>query len=112
MKRPNESLLARRLLETRERGYGFRLFYRRVWRWYLLLALVFGFALTMAALAELEPLFGGFVGAFCGVLLRDAGWVRAIRKSWPFSETVTDWEKVRRIAAGTEAVAADPPMKD
>jgi len=78
------------------------------WGWYLLLGLVFALALTFAADAALWPLFYGFVGCACGVLLRDIGWVRAIRKNWPFSDKVTDWEKVRRMAEGTEPGASEP----
>ncbi len=108
MKRPHEALLARRLLETHARGYGFALFYRRVWKWYLLLGLVFALVLTFAAEAELWLLFHGFVGCACGVLLRDIAWVRAIRKNWPFSVKVTDWEKVRRMAEVAEPEASQP----
>jgi hypothetical protein len=40
------------------------------------------------------------LGLFLGVLLRDLGWARATAATWPFSERVTEWDKVRRIAEG------------
>lgn len=92
--------LARRLLETRERGYGFALFYRRSWKAYLVILGYFGIVLPWMAMEGWWELFCGLTGVLCGMLLRDIGWVRAIRKNWPFSDKVTDWEKVRRMAEG------------
>jgi hypothetical protein len=38
------------------------------------------------------------LGMVAGSLLRDIGWVISIRRTWPFSERVTDWDKVQRFA--------------
>jgi len=37
-----------------------------------------------------------------GALLRDIGWFRAIGRTWPFSEKVTDWDKVQGLADGKD----------
>ncbi len=45
-------------------------------------------------------LFGVFVGAFC----RDLGRVLKIKKYWPLTVRVTNWEVVRNIAEGKDSV--------
>jgi hypothetical protein len=47
------------------------------------------------------------LGFGLGTLLRDVGWLKGMRKTWSFSERVTDWEEVERIAAGDPAEADD-----
>ena len=37
-------------------------------------------------------------GVFIGALLRDSGYLRRMKRNWPFSVKVTDWDKVRAIA--------------
>lgn len=111
MKCSHEYLLARRLLETRERGYGFALFYRRSWKAYLVILGYFGIVLPWMAMEDWWKLFCGLTVVLCGMLLRDIGWVRAIRKNWPFSDKVTDWEKVRRMAEGKPEDEAGSEMK-
>jgi len=39
-------------------------------------------------------------GLFSGMWFRDYGYLLAAKKTWPFQELVTDWEKVRQIADG------------
>jgi hypothetical protein len=38
------------------------------------------------------------LGMACGVLLRDYRWFRAIRATWPFTDRVTDWNEIKRLA--------------
>jgi len=42
------------------------------------------------------------IGLIIGATLQDIGWVLSGRKSWPFTEKVTDWAKVEHIARGEE----------
>ena len=51
-------------------------------------------------------LWGGcflVAGLFGGMWLRDYGILLHAKRTWPFQESVTDWEKVRRIAEGEPA---------
>ena len=94
----SDRTLAQRLLETRECGYSFRLFYRRSAQTYLVILFMFGMFIAICAAFEIWALFCGLIGMLCGVLLRDVGWMRATARAWPFTLKVTDWEKVQRIA--------------
>ena len=98
MNNPSDQTLARLLLETRERGYSFRLFYRRSAQAYLVIFFMLGMFIAICAAFEIWALFCGLIGLLCGFVLRDVGWVRAKAKSWPFTLKVTDWEKVKRVA--------------
>jgi hypothetical protein len=86
------------MLETRDRGYSFPLFIRRGAKRYLLLFALFGFALLAFGVLQYWMTFNLMLGMFVGCLLRDIGWFRAIGKTWPFSQKVTDWNEVQRIA--------------
>ncbi|MBM3978212.1 MAG: hypothetical protein FJ299_14650 [Planctomycetes bacterium] len=98
MNRFSDQFLASRMLETRARGYSFGLYFRWSAKLYLLLVAYFAFALVALAFLELWLFFFFMLGLFAGCLLRDVGWFRAVRKTWPFSLKVTDWERVQRLA--------------
>ena len=98
---PSDQVLAARLLVARDRG-GYTL---GVWlRWNarpnLLAAglLVAWCALQAYAGSRALPALG--LGFGLGMVVRDVSWLRGVRKTWSFSERVTDWEEVERIAAG------------
>jgi hypothetical protein len=99
----SDKTLARRLLETRYRDCSFGLFYRRSAKRYVFL--VSFFILALVTLSSLQQWMGcSFtLGMFFGCILRDVGWVRAVRKTWPFSVKVTDWDKVQKLAGGETA---------
>jgi hypothetical protein len=40
----------------------------------------------------------GLTGLILGSILRDIGWYRAIRRTFPFTVRVTDWPLVEKIA--------------
>jgi hypothetical protein len=42
-----------------------------------------------------------------GAMLRDIAWARAHVNAWPLTDRITDWDRVRRIADGTEV--GEPP---
>ncbi len=100
MKAPSDQYYAQNMLETQEEGFSAWLLIRRSTRQYLLLIGVNALMFTLLAMTDNEMymlLFGGLLG---GALLRDLAWMRRIKQSWPFSEKVTDWEKVRELAEG------------
>jgi hypothetical protein len=99
----SDRILARRMIETRDCGYSFALFFRRSRKYYLLLCVYFGLLLVACALVQFWMIFFAALGMLAGSLLRDMGWVRSLRKTWPFSVKVTDWEKVTRIAEDKDA---------
>ena len=94
----NDRILAQRMLEVRRQGYTFGLFFRRSASGYLRLVVSGAIGLTIFALSEIWVAFWLVVGLFAGAVLRDIGWVRAFRRSWPFSEKITDWKKVEALA--------------
>src|SRR5688572_27946136 len=93
-----DQTLARRMIEARKHGYTFGLFYRRSPTRYILLVSVVAASLAILALAQIWTPFWLVLGMFAGCVLRDIGWVISIRRTWPFSERVTDWDKVHRLA--------------
>lgn len=102
MKRPSDQLLAKRMLETREHGFSFALLVRRNAKRYLFLFAVLALAFLMFADLKFWRACYVLVGLLLGALLRDIGWFRAIGRTWPFSEKVTDWGKVQGLADGKD----------
>src|SRR2546429_9839057 len=94
----SDQILARRMLETRDRGYSIGLFFRRSAKRYLLLISYFGVVLIAFGVFHQWMLFYLMFGMLAGCFFRDIGWVRTVGKTWPFSLHVTDWEKVRKLA--------------
>jgi hypothetical protein len=109
MNTPTDQTLARRLLQVRQQGYSFGLFYRFNLRRYLLMIAIFGTLMTNLALAEAWRTFCTMLGLFVGTVVRDVAWMVTIRKSWPFTERITDWNKVQRLA--NEPLLDDPTAK-
>ena len=102
----NEKQLARHMLVHRECGYSLLYILRRsIWRYALLIgawvALLVAFLHAEDPWQELFFMWG--FGMLGGAILRDCAWFRRIRKSWPFTEKITDWEKVKRIAEADES---------
>lgn len=92
--------LARRLLETRERGYSTSLFFRRNAKRYVSLGSAsIAIGIAMAASRHLVPL--SFVlGMIATSVLRDINWLSRLRKTSSFMNKVTDWDKVQKLAEG------------
>ena len=40
---------------------------------------------------------------FLGALIRDFGWLRRIKKLWPFTQKIINWQKVEDVAEGKES---------
>jgi len=102
MNAKNEGQMARHMLIHHQQGYSvLRVLRRAVWRYALLgiaWAVLLGFLYAMDSPGK--PFFAWASGALMGVMVRDVGWFRLMRKSWAFREKTTDWAKVEAIAGG------------
>lgn len=89
------------MLQARELG-GYRIlpFVRMNAKGYVFLVVYFGALLTFFAFTAMWPVFAVVAGVVAGVFLRDVSWLIGIQRNWPFSAQVTDWDKVRKLAAG------------
>jgi hypothetical protein len=100
MRRTSDQALAQRLLTMRDKGpYRLGAFLKlNAWRYFFQIALQSLF-LAILALVAMWPLVIFFVGLALGTFLRDLGWLRSMRRVWPFTVKVTNWEVVERLAA-------------
>jgi hypothetical protein len=99
MRKINEQLLAKRMLQLREQdGYRFGAFLRMNARRNILRALYLVAALALLASMKLWLLCSFMLGMFFGAFVRDFDWVRSSRRAWPFTNKVTDWDIVRELA--------------
>ena len=102
MKRLTDQMLARSLLEMRERGISFGSHVRRNHTFYSVFAAYFVAVLVLLAWLQMWLLFYLVAGMCLGALLKDFGWVRATHKVFPFTVKVTDWTKVEDLARDSE----------
>lgn len=102
---PTTQTVAARMLEVSRRGgYSPGLFLAWNSKRYIVAALYLAAAVAYFAYFRL---WGGcylVAGLFSGMWARDFGYLIAARKTWPFLNTVIDWEKVGRIADGELSV--------
>jgi hypothetical protein len=101
----SDRTLARWLLEHRDNGYFISAILRRSARGYAVCLLILGVFAGILALAESIGLFPAspttfMVGLAAGMLLRDFGWFRLLKRQWSFRERTTDWNEVERLARG------------
>ena len=97
----NDKKYAIQLLIYKENGFSTKTVFEKSRKRYLLLS----FAIVIFFIIGVHfKDYISFLGAglFLGMLLRDGVWIKAIGKSWPFTEKVTDWEKVKKIAESEE----------
>ncbi len=111
MKKITEQTMARHMLAHRDKGYSvFYVLRLSAWRYALLVGLLL---LSVVALRSTDDYtVKGFClwasGMFLGALCRDIAWFRRIKRSWPFTQKITDWQKVEEIAEGKEAANRVP----
>jgi hypothetical protein len=117
IKKTSDQVLAKRMLQLRtEGGFRYGTFLRLNTRKYLL---QIGYLIVSLALLSFYQLWIPFVlllGVFFGVWLRDASWVRASRRNWPFTLRVTNWDLVEKLVAeGTpegRQMLVNPPVSE
>jgi hypothetical protein len=107
MKVPSDQIMAKHYLAHREAGtYSILNILRRSAKRYIFSLILMVLLAVMATytterVLRIMGLIG--VGMYIGMFLRDFGWFRNIKASWPFTEKIIDWQKVEAIAKGDEA---------
>ena len=99
MTETREKKVAQNLLRMRDQGCKISFLVKRSLPRYILLS--FALVLVIGGCVIVPSLwpFGFFVsGMLVGASLRDIGWFRVIKRQWPFTVRVTDWEIVEEIA--------------
>jgi len=100
-----EQRVAKILLETRDHGgFSYELFYTRIFKSYLIQICFFIPCLTLLYYMDFWFPFFMVFGMIIGSYLRDMAWVRTSIKNWPITATITDWDKVQRMADGETVV--------
>jgi len=100
MRKVSDQVLAMRMLNVREHGgYGIGMFLRMNAKRYAFIMGYFSAALWVLALMSFWLGFALVLGMVLGTVLRDLGWVRGTRRTWPFTLKVTDWDLVEELAA-------------
>ena len=102
VKTSTEQRLAQHFLAQRD-GYSIAYVLRKSARGFMLLACML--VLVIIGFCSVDDSFakGGFlvcIGLFVGAILRDLGWLRRIKRQWPFTRKVIDWRKVEAYAEG------------
>ncbi len=102
--------LARHYLAHRASGYSIRYVLKRsagrTFRTILLTGLV-----TVTVWHLTDATAKGFalwaLGMLMGALVRDLGWLRNIKRHWPFTVKIINWEMVEQLAATSAAPAPE-----
>ncbi len=98
MNQLTDQVIARGMLETRKHDCSLDHYFRRSTKRYLALFAIFVLAFIVFGILRRWDLVYLMFGMLAGCLLRDIGWVRAVRKTWSFTLKVTDWDKVQQLA--------------
>lgn len=99
MKRRSDSEYARYLLELRESECSFRFHFRRLVRANLIIVVIVAIAIAIYVSVQIWEGVYLMLGVLLGKVMRDVGWIFAMQRAWPFNLNVTDWERVRSLAA-------------
>ena len=95
----SDQVLATRLLAIRRGGgYVTRVILRLNAKRYLGAAMITLGLLIFCASLEAWTAFAALLVFTAGRFVRDLEWIQAIGRGWPFTEKVTDWEKVAALA--------------
>jgi hypothetical protein len=100
MREISDQVLATRLLKIREHGgYPLGTFLLMNTKKYIFFVVYFGAALVFFAFTGMWFGFALMLGLGLGTFLRDLAWLRASRRTWPFTMKVIDWGFVEELAA-------------
>ena len=94
----SDKMISRRMLQARQHGYTFGHFVRVNAKRYMLTLAFDCLFIGYFAFFQLWTVFYIAIGFIAGHYLRDIAWFRGNRKSWPFTEKTTDWQKVESIS--------------
>ncbi len=100
MKKHSDKVFANRLLKRREVKSSLMFFYKaNLKRYSILVPFFFGVMLFCWFVMERDIVFPAFaLGLLVGTIARDLSWFIAIKKGWPFTEKVINWQKVEELA--------------
>jgi|ERR1041384_1637738 hypothetical protein len=99
MKKVSDKILAKRLLEIRERGgYKLSFFIRINAKRYWFCGIYFGVILGWLAVNGGWLIFAPVASFALGMLFCDANWFQGQKKYWPFNEKIVNWDAVKRIS--------------
>lgn len=90
---------ARHLLAQRDNGFSVWASLHQSWRRLALRGVVLLLAIVLYLTVAHEEGVLVLIGILAGATLQDLGWVWRIGKQWDFTESIIDWEKVRRLAS-------------
>lgn len=97
----NETKLAKQSLLLKENNGSFLYLLKRSFLNYLLFILVIFLSwvlLSMYCPSNYQNIRFFVSGMVIGAILRDLGWFRRIKITWPFTLKVTDWDKVKKLS--------------
>lgn len=103
MKTTTEQELARHMLTHRSKGYALGYVLRKsAVRYMVHVGILVLFVIWFRTTDELwyKGLCLWGIGMFIGAITRDYGWLRRIKKQWPFTEKIINWQTVEDIADG------------
>jgi hypothetical protein len=96
-----EQQLAQHMLAHRSKGYSLAYVLRKsAVRYAIHVGLVVLLAIWFCYTDELwyKGLCLWGIGMFLGAVLRDFGWLRRIKRQWPFTEKIINWKTVEDMA--------------
>ena len=87
------------LLRQREEGFSItKIFVANVSKYIMTTVLLLSIGIAASMWLESFSIILIFIGMTIGTTARDFGWFRMLKKNWPFTETIIDWEKVQKIS--------------
>ena len=91
--------LARSMLLLRDNyGYSVVQHFRTNAKGYLFFFMYFGALFGLTVFIQWWTACAAIGGVVFGCLMRDFGWLRSAKKTWPFSLEIIDWQKVEKLA--------------
>ncbi len=99
-----DQTFCKQMLKLKDTDYSLMTFFHLNRGMYLRLFIVMTASACLAFSSETYRYLGLFLfGMFAGAFLRDLGRVLKIKKYWPLTVRITNWDVVRNIAEGTDS---------
>jgi len=99
MKKYTDKFFANNLLEKRKANSTILYCYKRTLKVNIISIFVCLIGTALLFMLDIGIGFPAiYLGLFIGAFARDLGWFISIKKSWPFTEKVIDWQKVEELA--------------
>jgi len=98
MRKINDRIRAKRLLEAREHGFAILPFFRRNAGRYILYFIPFAVVLGLLAFKAFWCAFGMVVSFLTGLCFCYVRWFSGQRRVWPFAKKVINWDIVTKMS--------------